>query len=347
MPEINSKSNTKKLKIRGTDEIEIGSSMGFKENGFAPHLQVDPQQTQKFKWLLKDWIPYGAITGVVGSPGAGKSAFVLYGIIRPVITGEKWFNGALGPKVPQNVLWCPTEGDAVLTAHRVAKWKLPHERIKLVFSDPDTRLDLNDSYHLEKLEEAINRSKTPLVVIDSLAAANTRNENDSRMSVLLKNIAKIAERTKAAIVVTHPSRKFLENRELTLEDCRGSNAITSFMKCTLGIDCPDRVTNWKRVRILKENLGINHPPFGFRVSDTGLEFGDAPGRLQAKKESSMAWLKKYLKPGIKYPSTQVLEDGVAEGFTQSRLRKSAAALKVEIRQVRDDHKVTGWTWTLP
>ena len=45
------------------------------------------------KWLLRDWIPYGMLSGIIAEPKVGKSAWVLWSLVRPIITGCDWFTG--------------------------------------------------------------------------------------------------------------------------------------------------------------------------------------------------------------------------------------------------------------
>jgi hypothetical protein len=49
------------------------------------------------------------LTGVVGQPKAGKSWFVLWSLVRPIIGGLNWFTGLRGSHEPGFVVWCDTE----------------------------------------------------------------------------------------------------------------------------------------------------------------------------------------------------------------------------------------------
>src|SRR5690348_16973137 len=54
------------------------------------------QENAKVRYLLRHWVPYGMLTGVVGEPKVGKSAFAMGALVRPVVTGDDWYTCQLG-----------------------------------------------------------------------------------------------------------------------------------------------------------------------------------------------------------------------------------------------------------
>ena len=69
----------------------------------------------KVRYLVPFWVALGMLTGVIAEPGIGKSAFVLYALVRVVVCGGNWFNGMKGPSRPGYVLWVGTENDMAIT----------------------------------------------------------------------------------------------------------------------------------------------------------------------------------------------------------------------------------------
>ena len=130
------------LRKPGSDVVPIGSSKtGVPgEERFETASMADVMKlVSGIRYLVKDWIPFGMATMLVAEPGVGKSAFALYGLVRPIITGANWFNGSKGPPKPGHVLWCDTEGTAAITSQRLHDWGLPPDRIKVPFMDEPLR----------------------------------------------------------------------------------------------------------------------------------------------------------------------------------------------------------------
>jgi RecA-family ATPase len=218
------------------------------------------------KYLVRGWIPFGMVTGFIAEPGVGKSAFALW-TARTIMTGDQWFTGAVGPQ-PGSVLWCPTENDMAITKDRMEKWRIPFKRLRLPFDDPLASVDLLDVTHLERIESLICKYQTKAIFVDSLRGSHDGDENSSRVGKVLKNLAEIAERTSAAVIVVHHTRKLIEGEEVTANSSRGSNSILALFRSQLGFDKPDADSDWVRVRMLKQNLGLAPAPFGLRI--TGL-----------------------------------------------------------------------------
>src|SRR5438067_1739898 len=70
------------------------------------------------RYLVREWIPYGMVVGIVAEPGMGKSSFLL-GLAKTVVNGGKWFNGDKGPSKRGRVLWCDTENCMAITLQRM------------------------------------------------------------------------------------------------------------------------------------------------------------------------------------------------------------------------------------
>lgn len=340
-------------KRTGTDAIEIGSALPvprgkeLKSATMADAAKV----VAGILYLLRQWIAFGMLTGVIAEPGIGKSAFVLFALVRVVVTGCDWFNGMKGPIEPGDVLWCPTENDMAITIERMKNWGIPMERIRLPFADdPLAAVNLTNGKHLERIELLINHHQIKLVVIDSLRGGHGDDENNSRVGRVLQALASIAERTNAAIVVVHHTKKLMVDEEITANSSRGSNAILAMMRSQIGIDRPDPKSKWCRVRVLKENLGIAPQPVGFLVTENGLKFGPAPEkpRKQTQKDDAEEWLRDRMKPGKAYVASEILAEAMQHGHCERTVRKAAIErLQIKPKPVRKDGKIAEWEWRLP
>lgn len=221
-------------RMPGTDHVVIGAASTLSQSETDDVRAGDMSMVAKLvagvKFLVSGWIPFGMLTMIVGPPGIGKSAFVLYALVRPIVMGLNWFNLTRGPRQGY-VLWCDTEGTGAITVQRLNDWKIPAEWIKVPFEDdPLMPINLTNDEHVAHLRAVILKFETQLVVIDSLRGAQDGDENSSRMSTILQKLAVIAEQTGAAIVIIHHTRKMGVDEEITADSSRGSNAIYAMVR---------------------------------------------------------------------------------------------------------------------
>jgi hypothetical protein len=333
----------------GTDDVVIGSATPEVASDVEGATMADVAAlVSSVKYLVKDWVPFGMITGLVAEPGTGKSAFALW-LAKTVATGGQWFNGRRGPSQAGYVLWCGTENDTAITLERMRKWNIPPERLLLPFKDDPLRpINLADEAHLSAVEAIVRKYCVPLVVVDSLRSGHDGDENSSRVGRVMQQLAAVAERTGAAILIVHHTRKLMVDEEITANSSRGSNAILALMRSQIGIDRPDKASKWCRVRVLKENLGLAPAPLGFRVTDGGLEFGPAPKRptKETRGRKAADWLLSQMKPGEWHLAAELQEK--AKDYSPNALQRAREQMGVtqatgNIRQ-RDDGK---YEWRLP
>jgi len=315
----------------GTDEIKIGSNSPSGASDVRGATMEDAAKVvAEIKYLVKDWIPFGMITGLVAEPGIGKSAFALW-LARTIVTGNNWFNGSTGPSKPGYVLWCPTENDMAITLDRVNKWGIPKSRLILPFADDPLRsINLANESDLNLIESLVNKYHTRAVIIDSLRGAHDGDENNSQVGQVLKSLSVIAERTHAAFIVVHHTRKLTDGEAPTSNSSRGSNAIIALMRSMLSFDIPDPESKRCRIRMLKQNLGMAPKPIGFGISDKGLEFGPAPEkpRKDTRKEDAKDWLTEILKDGKWHKAKEVIDAASDFGFSTNAIQRAREELGV-------------------
>lgn len=332
--------------------VRIGSKLYVPGEDAASWADV-AKIVGKVKFLVPQLVPYAMTSATIGLSKDGKSIWVLGAMVKPIITGCKWFNGLPGPK-PGFVVWCDTEGAAALNIERMEKWGLPMDRVKVPFpDDPLQPIDLNDETHLERIFNVVCRYKAPLIVVDSFRGAHGGDENSSRIQRTLQNLTKISEETKAASHVIHHVGK-PKDEEIGMHSARGSSAFLAQVRMQLALDIPDPRPNrreaWRRVRVLGENLGVSPKPIGFRITDTGLEFGPAPkpAGKDSRKGKAIEWLDGQMKPDTWHLASELLTDAEAFGLSTNAVQRAREGMGITQAaghcRKRDDGK---WEWKKP
>lgn len=308
------------------------------------------KEVDGIRWLWRGWVPFRMITEVIAEPGIGKSALCLGGLVRAVVTGAAWPDGRGGPAEPGYALWCDTEHAAAINVERIKGWNLPPERILLPFADsPFGSIKLGEQAHLDRIEFLITQYRISLVVVDSLRSAHDSDENSSRVAGLLEPLAAIAERTSAAIVVIHHSKKLGEDQELRASSSRGSNAIYALARSQIGLDRPDDKSRWLRARVMKENLGAAPEPIGLLIGDKGVEFGSAPQRPHktTKQDLARTFLQERMKPNKWYEANELIEEAKMDGLSEDALKRARDEIGVTQAANTIKKENNKWYWRLP
>lgn len=344
--------------LRQPDVMKIG------RDGYIPAPVDDSaswadliEANSKVRYLLKGWIPYQMQTGVVGDSKAGKSMFLQWAVVRPIITGCDWFTGQLAAE-PGYVVWCDTERRAAVNMDRAIRWGLPVERIITPFNDKYKLFNMKDPEHIKRLMDVVCRYQARAVIVDSFRGAHRGSENDSAMDAALKDLGSVCEQTGTANPIIHHTKKTrIEGEEAggepTLHCARGSSAFLAAVACQLVIDIPDPRPNlkeaWRRVQVLGENLGIAPAPVGFRITDMGLEFGPAPRRAERERKESeqdrcRKWLDAKLPPGSRCDAHVLITEAGAMGWDQTgTLQRAKTALGIfSDQKARPQQWVRAW-----
>lgn len=158
------------------------------------------------EWLVEGLVPKGAMSGLYGAPGTGKSMLALDWALC-VASGTSW----LGHAVQQGyVLYIAAEGHSGLakraqawlqyhghTAVSIEQFGLVKERIAIT----DGSIDYDTVF--ARLEEEVERVPT-FVVIDTLARAIEGDENDSTaMAMFLNGAERWIDDYGATVLVIH------------------------------------------------------------------------------------------------------------------------------------------------
>lgn len=153
-------------------------------------------------WLLDQRIPYGHVTVLCGAPGEGKSTLLMR------LAGDLTVK-----RTP--AIYIGTEDD-------IASTVVP--RFAATAGDADQfytfgeEIDPTFPEHAQYLEAAVKESGAGLVVVDPIAAhlspeLNTSNDHSLRQG--LRPLARIAQRTGAAVVIVMHPRKSREGSVLS------------------------------------------------------------------------------------------------------------------------------------
>jgi hypothetical protein len=308
------------------------------------------EYVSQVEYLIPGWVPYGMLTLIVGESSVGKSTLVLYGIVRSVLTGCRSFTGSAGPPTSP-VLWCDTESRMGANLKRADELTMSIEGIITPFPEELRSFKIDNDENLERLEKIITQNKTKLVVIDTLNGSHSMSENDPRIAGPLYSIATIAERTGAAILFTHHTRKQggTFHEEMTLHSIRGSSAIAAVPTSVIGIERLDKRDDWLKIHSLKHNLDRKPEPIGMKIHTERLEFGEAPQlrRKETKKQDCTEWLSSYLISGSSFDSSSVIQAGEDAGYSRSTIQRARAELGVKVILTRKEGKRSGAKWKLP
>ena len=301
------------------------------------------------EWVWAGYVPKGYVSLVAGAAGSGKSALVLW-LAKSVTTVAPWPDGSPNTTPTGKVVWCDTEATQAILLERAQAWGIPLENIIIPALDPERPLEdvlLDDPKGWEALEREVKTHRPPLVVIDSLRGSHRSEEKDAPMQALMSKLANLARDHQAAVIVVHHLRKRneLERADVVEPDrVRGSGVIVAMSRLVLAVDRPNGDDlEHQRLSIIKNNLGKFAPSLGFRISDAGLAFGDAPE--PPHKETTVDRAVEFLKAKLRQEPIEaddLITEAEKAGISYNSLTRARQKLKIDTVKVG---KV--WMWTLP
>ena len=96
-----------------------------------PSLREIADTLPPIRWLWPDWIPRGMITLLGSVPGAGKSYLAL-DLVRRIIAGEPFPDGAPQPLPGANVIYVDAESVPQIISERAELWRMDRSRLYLM-----------------------------------------------------------------------------------------------------------------------------------------------------------------------------------------------------------------------
>lgn len=172
-----------------------------------------------------------------GRPGKHKTNVVM-DLAVCASAGISWEGFPSKNQQPMKVLWIDQDSGEIIYERLAASTRghnIPkdHPNFELLCY-PDPQLNLSNKDHVGALITLINERGHRLVVIDTLKrASGTIEENSDEMDRVLRNARLVAERTGAAIIIIHHSRKN------GTEELRGSSAIEGAVDATYKVTMED------------------------------------------------------------------------------------------------------------
>ncbi len=289
------------------------------------------------EWAWPNWLPKGFLSMVASEPGVGKSTLALR-IAAAYTSGWDWPDGTPFTDALGGVLWCETESGEAMNLARAKAWGLPLDRFLNPLGDLFETVSLANGKHIDAIKSKAEHSDVKLIVLDSLTGAHHSNEKDSSdMFPLLKPLADVIRDTNKPMLITHHLRKrgVQDSTDVTLDRVRGGTGIVQLTRAVWGIDTPDLLhPDRHRLHVIKSNLAKFPPPLGLIITDTGLDFDDAPqqGDKTSVLEDAIAFLKSELQGGIK-PSLEVEEAAKAMFISTPTLNRARATLGVKAHKI--------------
>lgn len=210
----------------------------------------------------------------------------------------------------------------------------------------DFRAD--DPDHFKRMEDLIELERPPLVIVDSLRGAHRGNENSSEMLEIMSRLAGLARDFNVALLIVHHLRKLnmIEQKnhaKVTLDRVRGSSAIVQLCRVIWAIDQPDPGSEYKRLSVIKSNLGRFPEPLGFWITDHGVEWGEAPTEphVETATDRAVDYLKDALRRGAR-DAVDLFDEADQLGISSSALKREKSHLGVP--SIKENGH---WKWSLP
>jgi hypothetical protein len=249
--------------------LERGGDQAAEEIPRPRHRLVSLAEVtpQPVSWLWRGRVPRGKLTILDGDPGLGKSAVTL-DLAARVSTGRSMPDGTAGPF--GDVLLLSYEDDLADTIRpRLDAARADAARVyafKIVGAEGEGLAAIPRD--LAALEAAIVEREVVLVVVDPLMAAlpgsvDAHRDQDVRRA--LAPLAKVAERTRAAIVVVRHLNKGGAAGTNPLYRGGGSIGIIGAARSGLVVARDPQDPHRRVLACTKSNLAAPVPALGFRV----------------------------------------------------------------------------------
>jgi hypothetical protein len=172
------------------------------------------------------------------------------------------------------------EGLEVTTQERAEAMGIP---LDMVFvQSADCLPYLTDPKSAETIHEWLKVTEARLLVVDSWRRATPGlEENDSGATVeAAAGLCILARDFALPVLVTAHSRKVRQEGrwEMSLDDLRGSSALTDVARSALVIEKPDAGRDTRRVRVEKSNFAAKPEPLGFDLDGETVIWTTPPRR---------------------------------------------------------------------
>lgn len=306
-------------------------------------------ETEKVEWLWYPYIPFGKITIVQGDPGEGKSTFLIQ--LTALLTTGKAMPDGSGDRIAHNVIYQAAE-DGLADTVRPRLEKAGADCSRVAFLDlGDEFMNLDDS----RFEKAIVDARASLLVIDpmqSFLSADTDPDRPSGLRPLLTRLARVANRTKCAVVlVGHLNKKSSSSKSIYRG--LGSIDLVAVARSILLIGRDAENPNVRVIAHIKSSLAPEgkgymfelDPGSGFRwigESEYAVEdiLSPSPKITETKKERAKELIRQLLLDGD-VASTEIMAYLKERGIGRRTAQMARAEMDIVARK-----RENAWYWHL-
>ena len=326
-----------------------------------PSLREIAATLPPIRWLWPDWIPRGMITLLGSVPGAGKSYLAL-DLVRRIIAGEPFPDGAPQPLPGANVIYVDAESVPQIISERAELWRMDRSRLYLMRPLDRLFIDFGEQADRDHLVEMASRLEPALIVVDSLASISSKGENNVEdVRDLLGFLNRLALEFQCGLLLVHHLRKrgllpLLDT--LGVDDFRGSSHIIAMSRSVMGLSIvrtgpePDR-NGPRRLEIVKTNLARYPKPLGLEFKPlhpkgAWIEYSAEPPqpyRQPTKSDECAEWLVGFLHEGGAARPQEIIAAAEAEGFSRRTVYRARRKLGERIADM-GGHKHPDNRWTL-
>ncbi len=324
-------------------------------------------QPESVEWLWRGRIPRGKLSIVDGDPGLGKSAMTT-DLAARVSAGLGLPDGS--PCEAAGAVICSAEdGLADTIRPRLDAAGGDPERVVALATVPDgegmERL-LSVPGDVPLIEKAIERVGAILVVIDPLMAflsGTTDSYRDQDVRRALAPLAKLAERTGAAVVVVRHLNK--QGGKNPVYRGGGSIGIIGAARSGMIVGADPDDEDRRVLAPVKNNLAAPAPSLAFTLQqadngavrvdwrgETSLSAGDLLATPRDDNSSALELAQEFLTELLAegpVPHREVVDAAEQAGISMRTARRAKQELGVRSVAVREagERGVRGWEWRLP
>lgn len=324
------------------------------------------------EWLWYARIPLGKLTVIAGDPKVGKSFFTVY-LAAVVSAAQRWAGPGMADCALGDVIMLSAEDDPEDTIiPRLIAAGANMDRVHIVegvreAGDKDSgqfRLDT----HLRLLERVLDaRPNVRLVTIDPISAfmGETDSNNNAEVRALLAPLAKLAAARGIAVVAVSHLNKSAGVGTKAIYRTQASLAFVAAARSVWYVLFDSE--NKERRLFLPAGMNLAECPGGLAytirpavnggpcvVWEDGridLDADDGIAAEESRKPASgtakaEAWLRTRLAEGPMLVKDLDAE-ARAHGFTPQQVRGARERLGVQVTQVREGSKLTGWRVSMP
>ena len=313
-------------------------------------------------WLWPGWIPEGSVTVLDGDPGVGKTLITL-DLAARVSTGHTMPDGQSGPVEPAAVV--------LVTGDDVTRTVMPcldvlgadMTRIDYLPRDGD-RLPTDADFGA--IFGAVRAADARLVVLDpllSIMSPSGASCTDQELRSTLAKLARVAARTRAAVLVTRDL--YGEKEDHLLERGDGIRNISGvWTRLVAGPNPADnRRSVLRRIASDRSTTSVALLQFAMAVNATGVpsiawstppHAHESSCRLTRRRrqgrpalDAAVKLLRELLADGPMFVA-EVAQAADSAGMKMPTVRRAKSQLEVESKKQRQPGSdIQAWMWVLP